>query len=238
MTRRAANALRFLAVCYVLHAITSVVTGILRDAALAKLRDPDDAAIDSHAIIDHLQSLMRMSWFTHVGFVAANLVGIVVLAISLERGRTLASVAIALLLAYLGFSIYEQLEPSTDPGLRMKAMWILSGAVFGVAGMLPLVAAARAVPGGRHAGLPVGGGIALMVVPTVLDAFLILADISSAGTQWLYRGVDMVYTGWFVAFGLVLARALQHGALPAPTETTRAGAALDGAPLRVVGWAT
>jgi hypothetical protein len=241
MNRRAANALRLLAVFYILTTIKTVVVGVLRDTAFAKLRDGHDAAIDSHAVIDRLQLIGKISWVSHVGLVVACLVCVVVLAMSLERGRALAHTAVVLLLASLGFYIYQQLRPSLDPGAGTKAMWIVSGAIYVTAGVLPLLAAVRAVPGWKHAGLVVGGGITLIVLPTALDAFMMLSDTYSTAWEWIFRGVDIVNTGWFVAFGLVIARMLQRNELPVPADAGSGpaldGGPLDGGPLRAIGWA-
>jgi hypothetical protein len=236
MNRRAANALRLLAVCYVLTAVKSVVVGVVRDAAVAKLRDGDDATLDSHAVLDRLQAIQRISWFTHVGLAVACLVCVAVLAMSLERGRVLARIAFVGLLAHLAFSIYEQLWPSMDADVGTEAIWIAAGAVFGIVRMLPLLAAVRAVPSWKHAGLAISGGIALAALPTVLDAAMIVGDKYATAGQWIYRAVEVVTAGWFVAFGLVVARMLERSEPAAPAEAG-SGLAFDGAPLRAIGWA-
>lgn len=236
MNRRAANALRCLAACYILNTIKSLVIGLLRDAALDKLQSGHESLTDSS--LARLDLLAKISSFTHLGLVVASVVCVAVLALSLQRGRAVIRIALALFLVYLAYAIYEQLRPSFDVGAGTKAIWILSGALDTVAGMLPLVAAVRTVPGWKRAGLAVGGAVVLMILPTALEAYSILGETYSTSWQWLFRVVDVAYTGWFVVFGVAIARMLQRDELPAPGEAeTVSGPALDGAPLRAIGWA-
>jgi hypothetical protein len=236
MNRRAANALRFLAILYSIDAIKSLVLGVLQDATIAKLRDTVDVTFDPHGLIDRLELIANITWIGHVGVVVLILACMVMLAMSLERGRALVITAIALLVAYLGFSIYEHLSPSKDPGAGMMAIWIVASASYGAAGMLPLFAAVRAVPAWKHRALAVAGGVTLIVLPVALDALMMFGDRYSPMWHWVYRGVDVVSVGWFVVFGVAIARALEHGA-PAVPAATGPGAGLDGTALRTIGWA-
>src|SRR5580704_595574 len=170
MNRRAANSLRLLAIVYVLSTIKTVVVGILRDATLAKLQ-PE--SVDTHALMERLQSIGRVSMILHLGLIVVTLVGFVLLAMSLEKRRGLVTTAIVLLLAYGGYTLYQQLYPSmSKPDFSTIFVWVCSGAAFAVAGMLPLIAAARQVPGWNKAQTAISGALLLILLPIALDAFV------------------------------------------------------------------
>jgi hypothetical protein len=246
MNRRAANSLRLLAIIYILSTVKTVVVGILRDATLAKLQ-PDSGwslyesrsePVDTHALMERLQSIGKVSMILHLGLIAVTLVGFVLLAMSLEKRRGLISTAIVLLLAYSGYTLYEQLYPSTSQPGFSTIFWVSAGAAFVVAGMLPLIAAAREVPGWDKAQTAITGALLLILLPIALDAFVLFGNKYSAAWQWSYRVADIASTAWFVVFGLKAARAIESGAPPLPPPMAIAGEpTLDPGPLRAIGWA-
>ncbi|MDB4956201.1 MAG: hypothetical protein JWO36_3770 [Myxococcales bacterium] len=238
MNRRAANALRLLAIVYIVSTIKTVVIGILRDATLAKLQPEfHSEPVDTHALMERLQSIGKVSMILHLGLLAVTLVGFVLLAMSVEKRRGLVSAAIVLLLAYVGYTVYQQLYPSmSEPGFSTIFVWIAAGAAFTVAGMLPLIVAARQLPGWDKAQTAISGALLLILLPIALDAFVLLGHKYSTGWQWGYRLTDIAYTAWFVIFGLTAARAIESGT-PPPAMATAGGTTLKAGPLRAIGWA-
>ncbi|HEY4176747.1 MAG TPA: hypothetical protein VGM90_07945 [Kofleriaceae bacterium] len=240
MNRRAATALRFLAVVSVLSTVKSLVVGLLRDATVAKLNDPGwetygDKPIDTHAIIAHLHAINSVSTWAMAGILALTLVGFVMLAASLERTRGLVTAAIVGLLAYAGYMLFKQLHPATsEPTLATMFIWVATTGIYSFSGMAPLIAASRETTTWRHAGTAVGGAIVFAVLPVALDAFGIFTHKYSPAWQWAFRVVDVAYAAWFVVYALKAARVLEEGA-PAQVET--APGTLDPGPLRSIGWA-
>lgn len=247
MNRRAATALRFLAVVYILSTVKTIVVGLLRDMTFAKLTKGDWAAYEPESyrerLMDRLHTISTVSTWATLALIALMVVGFVMLVMALERNRGLVIAGIVLLGGYVVYLLYAQLNPQflADIGAGghtgLRLIWIGLSAVFSIAAMLPLIAVAREARGWENAGLAIAGAIAFIVLPIGLDAFVIFAEKYSTAWQWVYRLIDVANTVWFVTFSLRAARILEQGSPePVAPSINYDGASLDPAPLRAIGW--
>lgn len=229
--RRAANALRGIAVGELLLVAWMMVVSALRERLYAEARS---GHADYEAIRAKLALYSTLSFGGHVALAVLVLVGLALFWGALRRGRGLALAAVLAMLAHLGLAVTSRIVQATsEPSFAMKALWWTNGTLAAVALGLPLVAAWRAAPS-AFSRLGVVGAVAMLLIDGALSAYgLRLVDYPS-WLAWVERALAVAAAVWFACFAFPLATRL--GQSDAPDAVAREGT-LDGTPLRVLAWA-
>ena len=233
MPKRAAAALRILAVLELILVARLLVIGVLRDAVLVELRSGKSS---STLLFEKLKHYSDISLYSHVTILIVALLAILFFARALRRGGGWAFAAGGVLALHLVLLVVERTLnlPDKIPAW-VKGLWWADGMSLGVGLALPLVAALRAVPG-RLARIGVAGAGVIVVVDGGVSAFGLIGEVYPPWLQWVERGIALASAAWFASMAFPLAKRLARGDNAEPGAAQAAGA-MDGGPLRMLAWA-
>jgi hypothetical protein len=229
--KRAATALRVIAIGELILVARLVVIGILRDAIISDLRS---GKVDSTAAFKRLDLFSQISLYSHVATAIVVGVGLLLLVLTLARGRGLAIGALIALVAHLGLMTANRMikVPNEIP-LSIHLMWWADGFGLTVASMLPLVAVARARPS-SFSRLAALGALSVILIDSALSGYGLTVKAYTPVLAWVERSVAIAGAAWFASFAFPLAKRLTREA-DEPAEARPAGT-LDGTPLRALAW--
>lgn len=230
MEKRAALALRTVAVLELVSVVRMLIMAVLRERTLAELHAGKRT---SQEVFAELARWSSLSLWGHVLLIVLCIVAVLVFAFSLTRGRGVALASGALLLSHLALSaVGRAAEPTLELPTWLELVWWSDGVCLTVGFALPLLAVERAtrVRLARVAVL-VAGFIALS--DAALSAYGALAQRYPPGLAWIERTLAVAAAAWFAALAFPLAKRLAAG----QSSEIEAKRAVDAGPLRMLGWA-